>query len=55
MARRDDNRRDKREEENNEFVDRLVHINRVAKALVRVRRAKCLKLSVRLRKRLKGL
>jgi len=33
MARRDDNRRDKREEENNEFVDRLVHINRVAKTV----------------------
>jgi len=33
MARREDNRRDKREEEQNEFVDRLVHINRVAKTV----------------------
>lgn len=33
MARRDDNRRDKRDEEQNEFVDRLVHINRVAKTV----------------------
>ncbi len=33
MARREDNRRDKREEEKSEFVDRLVHINRVAKTV----------------------
>jgi len=33
MARREDNRRDKRDEEQNEFVDRLVHINRVAKTV----------------------
>lgn len=32
MARREDNRR-KREEEDNEFIDRLVHINRVAKTV----------------------
>ena len=32
MARREDNRR-KREEEENEFTDRLVHINRVAKTV----------------------
>ena len=33
MARREDNRRGKREEEENEFTDRLVHINRVAKTV----------------------
>jgi len=33
MAGRDDNRRGKREEEDNEFIDRLVHINRVAKTV----------------------
>ncbi len=33
MARREDNRRGKREEEDNEFTDRLVHINRVAKTV----------------------
>ncbi|MGB0907776.1 MAG: 30S ribosomal protein S5 [Maricaulaceae bacterium] len=33
MARREDNRRGNREEEKNEFVDRLVHINRVAKTV----------------------
>ena len=33
MARRDDNRRGNREEEDNEFIDRLVHINRVAKTV----------------------
>jgi len=32
MARREDNRR-QREEEDNEFIDRLVHINRVAKTV----------------------
>jgi len=32
MARREDNRRN-REEEDNEFTDRLVHINRVAKTV----------------------
>ena len=33
MARREDNRRGKRDEEENEFTDRLVHINRVAKTV----------------------
>jgi small subunit ribosomal protein S5 len=33
MARREDNRRGKREEENDGFTDRLVHINRVAKTV----------------------
>ena len=33
MARREDNNRRKREEEDNEFTDRLVHINRVAKTV----------------------
>ena len=33
MAGRNDNRRGKREEEDNEFIDRLVHINRVAKTV----------------------
>lgn len=33
MAGREDNRRGKREEEDNEFIDRLVHINRVAKTV----------------------
>ena len=34
MAQREDNRRGKREDqEENEFIDRLVHINRVAKTV----------------------
>lgn len=33
MAGREDNRRGKREEVDNEFIDRLVHINRVAKTV----------------------
>ncbi len=33
MARRDDNRRKRDQEERDEFVDRLVHINRVAKTV----------------------
>ncbi|HFB54403.1 MAG TPA: 30S ribosomal protein S5 [Hellea balneolensis] len=33
MARRDDNRRGRDRDEDNEFVDKLVHINRVAKTV----------------------
>jgi len=35
MARREDNRRGKREEEENEFTDRLVHINNDPRAFAR--------------------